>query len=355
MIELVAFGAAVLAIVLVSQRLILAYDLVTRTKLSQVFLSQCSKDFSAKAAEGWKSELSNGEAVDAFLTVGREPSLPDGFFTSTSIFELEKRAIFQQDWQLVTHKSRFTKAGDYHTFSLADIPFYLILSKDQVLRGFHNVCRHRAYTITQKRSGSSLVMGCRYHGWSYDTRGRLVKAPHFDGLLGFDKDTNGLFEIQVRTDRSGFVWVNLDARSLSISSEEDPLQNLNLPQDLECADEWELEGKFNWKVVQSARLFSEVSATYSTVWTRLFGQAIAVRDILASPLATLETHGRGIRLLVTLTPTSPDSTSIQYTIYQRRGVRFRPEDVLITLRKKTAEEVQRMENVYKDVVETVPR
>jgi phenylpropionate dioxygenase-like ring-hydroxylating dioxygenase large terminal subunit len=59
---------------------------------------------------------------------------------------------------------------------LAEFPILIILGKDHIIRAFHNVCRHRAYTITKKPAGSSLVLGCRYHGWSYDTKGNLVKV-----------------------------------------------------------------------------------------------------------------------------------------------------------------------------------
>lgn len=87
----------------------------------------------------------------------------------------------------------------------------MIRSKDDKIRAFHNVCRHRAYTITRKETGTSTVLGCRYHGWSYDTTGRLVKAPQFDGIPGFDKSENSLFEIHTHTTDHGMVFVNLDA------------------------------------------------------------------------------------------------------------------------------------------------
>lgn len=73
------------------------------------------------------------------------------------------------------------------------------------------MCRHRAYTIARKETGSSTVLGCRYHGWSYDTTGRLVKAPQFDDIPGFDRSENSLFEIHTHSTDRGFVFVNLNA------------------------------------------------------------------------------------------------------------------------------------------------
>jgi phenylpropionate dioxygenase-like ring-hydroxylating dioxygenase large terminal subunit len=117
-----------------------------------------------------------------------------------------------QTWLCVTHVSHFQKSGDYLSFKIADFPFFLIMGKDNILRGFHNVCRHRAYEVTRKPMGSSLVLGCRYHGWIYDTKGNLTKAPEFDQVHGFRREDNGLFQIWVRTNPNGFVFVNFDAK-----------------------------------------------------------------------------------------------------------------------------------------------
>lgn len=116
-----------------------------------------------------------------------------------------------QSWLYLAHVTQFSKAGAYQSFDIAGFPIFLIRSKDDKIRAFHNVCRHRAYTITRKETGTSTVLGCRYHGWSYDTTGRLVKAPQFDGIPGFNKSENGLFEIHTHTTDRGMVFVNLDA------------------------------------------------------------------------------------------------------------------------------------------------
>lgn len=115
------------------------------------------------------------------------------------------------------------------------------------------MCRHRAYTITRKESGASTVLGCRYHGWSYDTTGRLVKAPHFDDVPGFDKSHNSLFEIHARTTNHGMVFVNLNAGEAEAFNAK-TLSNLDafsLTSGLGQKSSWvngqTLTGEFNWK------------------------------------------------------------------------------------------------------------
>jgi phenylpropionate dioxygenase-like ring-hydroxylating dioxygenase large terminal subunit len=140
--------------------------------------------------------------------------------------------------------------GSYHTFTLSGLPLFLIRGKDNLVRGFHNVCRHRAYEVTKKEHGKSLVLGCRYHGWSYDTRGRLVKAPEFEGVEGFDKAGNGLWELGVMV-VGGLVYVQLDGREGSEKESEDGVGKLVERLSLERSrriEEWKIEGRFNWKL-----------------------------------------------------------------------------------------------------------
>ena len=116
-----------------------------------------------------------------------------------------------QSWLFACHRSRFAKAGDYHAFSIVGKPFFIVLGSDLELRAFHNVCRHRAYTVVRRAQGSSLRFSCKYHGWMYDTQGKLVKAPQFENTVGFDMHKNGLYEIALHIDSGGFVFVNFAA------------------------------------------------------------------------------------------------------------------------------------------------
>ena len=164
-----------------------------------------------------------------------------------------------QTWLYTSHSTRFNKPGDYQSFTIAGFPIFLILGKDGKIRAFHNVCRHRAYTVTKKESGSSLVLGCRYHGWSYNAYGSLTKAPHFDKVPGFDKSQNGLFEIHTLVSKYGFVFVNLRA---GVEIPEGHFEGLdefvettsrnrfgimNSPSTLVWARSQTIDGNFNWK------------------------------------------------------------------------------------------------------------
>ncbi|CAK7892215.1 hypothetical protein CAAN1_01S09032 [[Candida] anglica] len=184
-----------------------------------------------------------------------EHTLPASWWTSEKVFELEKRSIFNKSWMFCTHSSRFAKAGDYFSYTVCGINFFIIKSKvDGQLKAFHNVCRHRAFPVVRKEQGSSTILGCKYHGWSYNSDGVLTKAPQFEQVEGFKKEENSLFPIKTHTTDQGLVFVNF-------SQEEDVIPFSTWFQgiekdfseydfdDYEYNMSYELNGKFNWKTL----------------------------------------------------------------------------------------------------------
>jgi len=153
----------------------------------------------------------------------------------------------------VAHTSEFKKPGDYRTFEISGFPVLVILGKDMQIRAFHNVCRHRAYVVTKKEKGSSTVLGCRYHGWSYDTRGKLIKAPEFDHVPGFDKSINGLWEVSVQVNES-LIFVNLDKQCVpqSLGAQKQKILRSWKLEEMTSIIQWTVDSKgknksnFNW-------------------------------------------------------------------------------------------------------------
>jgi nitrite reductase/ring-hydroxylating ferredoxin subunit len=130
----------------------------------------------------------------------------------------------------------------------------MILGKDSIVRSFHNVCRHRAFPVARKQSGTATVLGCRYHGWSYDTTGRLTKAPFFEDVPGFDKSQNSLYEIHTKEDSRGFLHINFSTGD-GVEKSNPPAATTTgklarvRPQ-AQLLHTLELRGKFNWKLLR---------------------------------------------------------------------------------------------------------
>ncbi|CDK27849.1 unnamed protein product [Kuraishia capsulata CBS 1993] len=184
-----------------------------------------------------------------------EHTLPSSWWTSDKVFELEKRAIFNKSWLYTSHASRFKKAGDYYAFTFTGINFFLIKTKAGEIKAFHNVCRHRAYPVVRKEKGSSTILGCKYHGWSYNTEGTLTKAPHFDQVQGFEKEKNSLYEIRTHITDQGLIFVNFDQSEEGPTNFDSWFEGLQDEMheydfsDYEYYMSYELDGKFNWKTL----------------------------------------------------------------------------------------------------------
>jgi phenylpropionate dioxygenase-like ring-hydroxylating dioxygenase large terminal subunit len=140
--------------------------------------------------------------------------LPSTWYKSDDIYELERRAIFSKKWILLTHKMRFDQTGAWVRYAEAGFDFFLIRNAEGTIRGFHNICRHRAFPVVVKDNGQNNVLSCKYHGWSYGMNGQLAKAPLYQDLPGFDRSKNGLFPLHTHVDAKGFVWINMDAKAV---------------------------------------------------------------------------------------------------------------------------------------------
>ncbi|KAK6384109.1 hypothetical protein LTR65_009868 [Meristemomyces frigidus] len=137
---------------------------------------------------------------------------------------------------------RLSKPGDYMSFTVAGFSFFLVKDRNNSINGFHNVCRHRAFPVVQAPCGTANILSCKYHGWSYGLDGKLAKAPRFDTVPGFDKTQHGLLPVNVRVDKSGFVWVNLQAGEPDVKWEDGFREVDGHPR----IAEFDLFGEFTW-------------------------------------------------------------------------------------------------------------
>ena len=82
--------------------------------------------------------------------IARAWTLPAALYTEGSVFAREKEKIFSRSWQVVGHCSQVVNTGDYFTAELIGEPLLLVRGSDGLLRGFYNVCRHRAGPLTDE-------------------------------------------------------------------------------------------------------------------------------------------------------------------------------------------------------------
>ncbi|MCB1363313.1 MAG: ring-hydroxylating oxygenase subunit alpha [Rhodobacteraceae bacterium] len=139
----------------------------------------------------------------------RSLSLRSDAYTEAAWHRIDRQAIMARSWQWLCHAEKLRDPGDFVTADIAGQPVVVIRGRDGILRGFYNVCRHRAHMLLTGE-GNTTRMLCPYHAWVYRLDGRLARAPHTEHLEDFDAGSICLEPVQAE-EFCGFVFVNLDA------------------------------------------------------------------------------------------------------------------------------------------------
>src|SRR5215210_5732558 len=109
-------------------------------------------------------------------------------FDDPAIYQQEQDRVFGKCWLYLGHESQLPRPGDYFTNYMGEAPVIVTRGVGGRIHAFLNSCRHRGRRICQTDNGNTLSFRCPYHGWTYDTRGKLVGVPHED--IGYDHQLN---------------------------------------------------------------------------------------------------------------------------------------------------------------------
>ncbi|PNP84129.1 hypothetical protein FNYG_02817 [Fusarium nygamai] len=212
------------------------------------------------------------------------------------------------------------------------------------------------------QSGTATVLGCRYHGWSYNTEGKLIKAPYFDNLPGFDKNMNSLFDIHTKQDGRGFLHVNV-SRQEGASATATPMgvelgKPGNITPDAELLDSIEFSGKFNWKVILN-QPYATSHPTKSTFTDSVYSfPAItsSTGEVQYFPLTTVHSvSGQHFWYQLTYSPVTVDQTNLRCDIYTNspKGSFKFDGTTKDSLEKKIKQKLLAFENQYKQLITSV--
>jgi glycine betaine catabolism A len=137
------------------------------------------------------------------------PTLPGGYYSDPNMFELEQQNIFEAMWFCAVRSSELSGPGVFRTVTVGRESVILTRTRQGVLRGFFNVCRHRGARLCTEGAGQvKRAFQCPYHAWTYDLEGKLVAAPNLTRMPDVDRDAYGLRQVHVR-EWLGYVWVCL--------------------------------------------------------------------------------------------------------------------------------------------------
>ncbi|MEL6521781.1 MAG: aromatic ring-hydroxylating dioxygenase subunit alpha [Pseudomonadota bacterium] len=143
-------------------------------------------------------------------------SLEARYYTDPQIFEVEKQSLLATTWQFGCHVSELAEIGAYKTFDIAGESLFAIRGRDEVIRVFYNVCQHRAHQLVEG-SGTTRVIVCPYHAWTYELTGALRAGPNIAAVEGLNRSTICLTEVRAE-EFLGFLFVNLDPHAEPMES-----------------------------------------------------------------------------------------------------------------------------------------
>jgi choline monooxygenase len=149
-------------------------------------------------------------------------TMPARWYTDAQILAFEQEKIFARTWQPVGKIEDVMRPGDFFTCEVAGRPLVITRGTDNRLRGFYNVCPHRAGVVADGR-GNRKSLQCKYHGWTYNLDGKLLRAPEFDGVKNWNPAEVCLTPVQVH-EWGAWVFVNLDAAAPPMDSIYAPIQ-----------------------------------------------------------------------------------------------------------------------------------
>ena len=83
----------------------------------------------------------------------------------------EQQILFRQHPIVMGFASDWSAPGSFRTDDYAGVPILVVRGRDDKLRAFLNVCRHRGAKVAQG-CGTARLFSCPYHAWTYDLAGQ---------------------------------------------------------------------------------------------------------------------------------------------------------------------------------------
>ena len=135
-------------------------------------------------------------------------TLPGPAYHSEETYLLDQERVFYRNWIYVGRAERVPTPGSWLRVEICGESVLVVRGKDERIRGFYNVCRHRGSRICDDEQGVVRThLRCPYHAWGYALDGTLVTTPMIE-KDEIDRASTSLWPVHVEV-WAGFVFVNL--------------------------------------------------------------------------------------------------------------------------------------------------
>lgn len=136
-------------------------------------------------------------------------------FSSQEIYQQELEQIFARCWLYLGHESQIPQPNDFLSTYMGEDPILLCRGSDGKIRAFLNMCRHRGNRVCRADQGNAKDFMCSYHGWTFNTEGRLIGVPGMKEIYSGELDMNqwGLVPVAQLDIFKGLIFATFDPQA----------------------------------------------------------------------------------------------------------------------------------------------
>ena len=205
-----------------------------------------------------KTVMREKQWAEKYPDLGTAP-VPTEPYISEEYFALERDRIFRRTWLNVGRVEEIPNTGDYFVREIAfcNASILVIRGSDGIVRGFHNVCSHRAKKLVLEESGSCRgSISCEFHNWVYSDKGALICVPDEENFFDLDKRDHGLTPVNTAV-WEGFIFICLAPEPTEtlrdyLGGVADQLGGCPF-HEMKLMWTYKVEVRANWKVVQDGQ------------------------------------------------------------------------------------------------------
>lgn len=139
-------------------------------------------------------------------------------YRNAEVFEREKELIFSKCWLYLGHDTELKKKGDFHSRRVGGRDLIFNRDKNGQVGAHYNTCTHRASKICRERTGNARTFTCPYHGWVFNSEGKLASQ---NAKTGYHADINADGHLDLKAvarleQYRGFWFVNFNPKAISL-------------------------------------------------------------------------------------------------------------------------------------------